>query len=163
MPEPDAFACFRKFVLQAMPRYFDARITGACQGCYLAMATLQHTDIELYTRIVSMRDYDPCLLNERVLSLLCKHKPFLQVRRLWDFFMAFGFGLVPVAVAATIVANHAAPDCFSFKGEPIDARTITDLTLALASRLPPDMLRAIHRHPWDTTAAAKYADQFKRP
>lgn len=151
MPEPDAFECFRRVVLDAVPRYFRGMIDGSVQGCRLAVAVLRLTDWELYARVTQTSSFTAMLLNQSVLGLLANHQPFAHARRMWDLFVAFGFGLVPVAVAATIVAvrdewlGPAAPAVY--RDVPlIDARILAPLTLAMAARLPPDLLRLLQRH-----------------
>lgn len=151
MPEPDAFECFRRVVLDAVPRYFRGMVDGSLQGCRLAAAVLRLTDYEVYARLTQNPHFDAWLLNQSVLGLLANHGPLPHARRMWDVFLAFGFGLVPVAVAATFVAARtvwlgpAAPAVYR-EVPVIDARILAPLTLAMAARLPPDLLRLLQRH-----------------
>lgn len=152
MPEPDAFECFRRLVLDMVPRYFRGMVDGSVQGCRLAVAVLRLTDWELYCHMTQNSQFDAMLLHQSVLGMLANHPPLAHARRMWDLFVAFGFGLVPVAVAASLVAVRrerlAAAASTAFRdASSIDARVLAPLTLAMAARLPPDLLRLLHRHP----------------
>ena len=168
MPEPVAFECLRKFVVEVLPLYFDRVNKGSILGRSLVMTTLKLVDHELYWRIKNLPSFNDALLNPRVLCLMSAYQPFSEALKMWDFFMAFGFGLVPIAVAATLISdrdywlNPSTGTDFTYI-RPIDADGTIKLTLAIATRLPPDLLRMILKHPREYVDFTGYFDAPPAP
>lgn len=168
MPEPVAFECLRKLVLEVLPLYFDRVNKGSVLGRSLVMTILKIVDHELYVGIKNLHEFNDALLNPRVLSLMSAYPPVSEAMKMWDFFMAFGFGLVPIAVAATLISDRdhwlspSAKADFTY-APLIDADGTIKLTLAIATRLPPDLLRMILKHPREYVDFSGYLDPPSAP
>ena len=164
MPEPDAFECLRRIVIDLLPLYFNHMNQGSLEGCRLVLATLRLVDNELYKKLMSIPNFGPVFFNQSLLSLMSVHPPLCEGLKMWDFFMAFGFGIAPVAVAATLISdrgwwNTKNVQCGSFKNAcNIDANSVIKLTLAMVLRLPPDFLRLMLKHPRSFVDFSEFLD-----
>jgi len=164
MPEPDAYECFRKMVNEVLPLYFGYMYNGSQNGCLATLATLRLVDYELYTKLKGLQNFTPVFFNQSLLGLMSVHPPLSEAMKMWDFFMAFGFGLVPISVAATFISDRgwwtsSEAKTADFKdASEINATAIIKLTLAIALRLPPDFIRLLLKHPRSFVDFSEFVD-----
>ena len=140
MSEVEAFECLRCIALRTLPGYFSSPVYATEVGCRIAMKFLEKADGGLHANLCG-NYLDPGLLNQCTLSLMTNVPPLREAVRLWDFFVAFGFHLVPVAVCAFLRSalgelKYGVSEISMPKKEMFDANRVISLALDTIEKVP---------------------------
>eukprot|EP00768_Dysnectes_brevis_P005992 gnl/Dysnectes_brevis/4557_a6175_472.p1 GENE.gnl/Dysnectes_brevis/4557_a6175_472~~gnl/Dysnectes_brevis/4557_a6175_472.p1 ORF type:complete len:366 (+),score=103.51 gnl/Dysnectes_brevis/4557_a6175_472:42-1100(+) len=120
MPEPDAFACFRRLCRSVCPTYLLPGLLGVHAGAAVVDLLLRELDPELADHMDKAKLPASIWAFGPTLTFGASSPPLSEALRLWDFLMACGFGfstlqrlilqhLVDVEVCRDLVPSMAKP------------------------------------------------------